>query len=277
MKILLAGEGGQGVQTVAKIISLAAQQSNRKSSYIPSFGVEQRGGVSLAYIQIDDNPIPYPRFEKADIIVAFCNRAIEPIKKYVTNETLFIYDNIAILDTSLESIKNKVKNYVAIPAQKIAQEKYSTKTLNMILLGALANQLKDINFAKIEEEMLKTLADKIAKNPEIKEMNLNALHEGAQLAEGFNPENSPLQGAKSKDLVNSYSDDSKTWTRFPEYCKGCGLCIVRCPVKALQFGKEVGFLGNPLPEVDINKCIACELCAKTCPDGAIKVDQIVKL
>lgn len=272
MRILLAGEGGQGVQTVAKVITQAAQNSGRKSSYIPSFGVEQRGGVSLAYIQIDDHPIPYPRFEKADIVVAFCARAIEPIKKYLADDTLFIYDDTAIADDKLSVIKDKIKNYVAVPAQKLAQEKYSTKVLNMILLGALAAQLKDINFAKIEEAVVKTLGAKL-NDPKIKEMNLAALHEGAQLAESFNPENSPLRGAAVHEIKREYSDDQKTWTRFPEYCKGCGLCIERCPVKALQFSKDVGFLGNPLPIVDIKKCIACKLCQQTCPDGAVKIEK----
>lgn len=272
MKILLAGEGGQGIQTAAKALTLAAQQSGRKASFIPSFGVEQRGGVSLAYIQIADNPIPYPRFEKADIIVAFCNRAIESIKKYLTDETLFIFDHSAINEKALASIKNKIKKYVAVPAQKIVQEKYSTKVLNMILLGALAAQLKDINFAKVEEAVVKTLGSKL-NDPKIKEMNLAALHEGAQMAEDFNPENSPLQGAETKDIQREYSDDQKTWTRFPEYCKGCSLCIIRCPVKALRFDKEVGFLGNPLPIVDINKCISCGLCEQTCPDGAIRLEK----
>lgn len=273
MKILLAGEGGQGIQTVAKILTQAAQQSARQTSFIPSFGVEQRGGVSLAYIQIDDKPIPYPRFEKADIVVTFCARAIDSIRKYLSDDALFIYDDTAIADDKLGVIKEKIKKYVAVPAQKVAQEKYSTKVLNIILLGALSTQLKEINFAKIEEAMFETLTDKIAKDPNIKELNLNALHEGAQLAESFNQENSPLQGAESKDLVNSYTDDTKTWTRFPEYCKGCGLCIARCPVKALQFSKDVGFLGNPLPIIDLDKCIACGLCQKTCPDGAIKVEK----
>lgn len=272
MRILLAGEGGQGVQTVAKALTLAAQQSNRQSSYIPSFGVEQRGGVSLAYIQLDDKPIPYPRFEKADIVVAFCNRSIESIKKYLKDDTLLIYDNSAISDNFLAPIKEKVTKYVAVPAQKIAQEKYSTKVLNMIFLGALAAQLKDINFAKVEEAVLETLGEKL-NDPKIKEMNLAALHEGAQIAEDFNPEAVALEGATPRDIQKEYSDDKKTWTRFPEYCKGCSLCIVRCPVQALKFDKEVGFLGNPLPIVDIQKCIACGLCEKTCPDGAIKLEK----
>ncbi|HKM40747.1 MAG: 4Fe-4S binding protein [Patescibacteria group bacterium] len=28
------------------------------------------------------------------------------------------------------------------------------------------------------------------------------------------------------------------------------------------------------PEVDINKCVACNMCAKICPDGAIQMKKI---
>jgi 2-oxoglutarate ferredoxin oxidoreductase subunit gamma len=273
MKILLAGEGGQGVQTVAKVITLAAQKSGKSSSYIPSFGVEQRGGVSLAYIQLDNQPVPYPRFEKSDILVVFCKRAIEPTKKFISDETLYIFDNSAIADEALEPIKSKVKKYIAVPAQKVAREKYSTKILNMVFLGVLANQLKEIGFQKVEDAVLKTLAEKIAKDPKIKDMNLNALHEGGQIADSFDPAKTLFKGASIKEPQREFSDAKKTWTRYPEYCKGCNLCIIRCPVKALSLSDEVGFLGNPMPKVDINKCIACSMCEKTCPDGAIRVEK----
>lgn len=49
VKIALAGEGGQGVQSVAGIMVEAANDSGREALYIPNFGVEQRGGVSVAY------------------------------------------------------------------------------------------------------------------------------------------------------------------------------------------------------------------------------------
>ena len=273
IRILLAGEGGQGVQTVAKVLTIAAQNSGRKTSYIPSFGVEQRGGVSLAYIQISQEDIPYPRFTKADIVVAFCNRAISVVKSFISDDTLLVYDNTAIADTYLDPIKSIVKKYLAIPAQHLAQEKYATKVLNMIILGALSTQLKEISFQKLEDALVSTLGEKIAADPKIKEMNFGALQEGINSAEAFDQSKSNLIGAETQKIEQEFSDDKKTWTRFPEYCKGCSLCIVRCPVHALQFSKEVGFLGNPLPVVDINKCIACGMCEKTCPDGAIKVDK----
>ncbi|PIU02197.1 ketoisovalerate oxidoreductase, partial [Candidatus Shapirobacteria bacterium CG09_land_8_20_14_0_10_49_15] len=56
MKIIFAGEGGQGVQVIAEILAKAAFWDGQPSLYIPNFGVEQRGGVSLAFVVIDQTP-----------------------------------------------------------------------------------------------------------------------------------------------------------------------------------------------------------------------------
>ena len=37
-KIILAGEGGQGVQSVAEIIAESANEEGREALYIPNFG-----------------------------------------------------------------------------------------------------------------------------------------------------------------------------------------------------------------------------------------------
>ena len=68
-KIVLAGEGGQGVQSIAKILVEAGYEANKEVLYIPNFGVEQRGGVSIAFCQIADERIGEPRYSKGDIII----------------------------------------------------------------------------------------------------------------------------------------------------------------------------------------------------------------
>lgn len=272
-KIILAGEGGQGVQTIAKIIAQAAQKSNKYSSYLPSFGVEQRGGVSLAFLQISSRKISYPRFAKADIVVAFCNRAINALGNFISENSLFIYDNSAIANKSLEKIKEKIKNYLAIPAQNLGREKFTTKVANVILLGSIAAHLKEINYPEFENAILEEFADKISKKPDIKDLNLGALKAGLDLAEKFDKEKQPFEGATPPEIRTTFSKENISWSRFPEYCKGCGLCLVKCPVQALKFSNDAGFLGNPLPEVDIEKCLGCGKCQQICPEGAIKVEK----
>ena len=62
---------------------------------------------------------------------------------------------------------------------------------------------------------------------------------------------------------------------FLEYCKGCGLCIEKCPTKTLAFSKELGLYGTPAvePGHGEKECTACGICETVCPDCAIKVEK----
>lgn len=60
---------------------------------------------------------------------------------------------------------------------------------------------------------------------------------------------------------------------FPELCKGCGLCIEKCPVKAIAFSKsKLGYLSTPTVEINNKKCISCGICELYCPESAILVN-----
>lgn len=61
---------------------------------------------------------------------------------------------------------------------------------------------------------------------------------------------------------------------FQGLCKGCGLCILKCPQKAIRFSKkELGVYSTPTVEIDLEKCNLCGICQVTCPDFAINVKK----
>jgi len=72
--------------------------------------------------------------------------------------------------------------------------------------------------------------------------------------------------SKTQELKKS------NFTLFPGLCKGCGLCIEKCPVKCLKWSKVLGVYGTPVVEAD-DKCIACGICQEVCPDCAINVEK----
>ncbi len=96
IKIAIAGEGGQGVQSIAEILAEAANEEGKNALYIPNFGVEQRGGVSIAFVQVSDGAIGAPKFQKADILIPVSPRAVDRTQMYAGKETVYIYDNSLI-------------------------------------------------------------------------------------------------------------------------------------------------------------------------------------
>lgn len=84
---------------------------------------------------------------------------------------------------------------------------------------------------------------------------------------------------KSLEQVNSskthgYYVSRGRITVYIKNCKGCGLCIVKCPNKSLRWSEYLGLYGTPAVEVDWQTCILCGQCALICPDSAVIVEYI---
>ena len=57
-----------------------------------------------------------------------------------------------------------------------------------------------------------------------------------------------------------------------DWCKGCGICIERCPVNALEESDKLNKKGIRPPKLkENNECNFCRLCELLCPDLAITV------
>ena len=64
------------------------------------------------------------------------------------------------------------------------------------------------------------------------------------------------------------------FTISPQLCKGCGLCLEKCPSQVIDWSKETGAYGTPMVEAKrIERCTACNICAMVCPDAAIDIEK----
>lgn len=268
-KILFAGEGGQGIQTIAEALALAASNQGFKATYIPSFGVEQRGTPSVAYVILGDSEILYPRFEIADVSVVLSDRAIDKIAGNLSLNTEIIFDSSTIDSKSFKNISQKL---FALPATKYAKEKFNIKSYNVIMFGALIKHLElDKKYAW--ESISTILAHKFT-DKSIEKINNEAFDYGSEIIFENRDFSEPIY--KPRLGANIYKSHGKIATILPKYCKGCLICVLKCPVHALRAGEYLGVFSTPVPEIDLEKCIACGNCRKFCPDGAIGVDKINK-
>ena len=265
----IAGEGGQGVQTITEIFCKTLFEAGYEISFIPYFGVEQRGSPSISYVAISNEKIHHPKFETADFMIILQKRAIEKISSYSTLSTKYLFDSSQIDKSDLPELCNTV---YAIPATSIAKDKFTQKSANLIILGAMAkllnldkNILWSCTFQKLKNKF---------KSKEIAQSNKNALFYGYD----YILENKHFSQASftpSKE-IKIFKNDSKVGSIDPKLCKGCGICLVKCPVAAIKWSNELGISSTPVPKIDLSRCIGCGNCLNFCPDGAIGVRKKIK-
>lgn len=64
------------------------------------------------------------------------------------------------------------------------------------------------------------------------------------------------------------------WTVYLGLCKGCLMCVEKCPFGAISvFEEDLGVYDTSSVEVDPQKCTLCLLCEQICPDCALKVEK----
>lgn len=180
IRIALAGEGGQGVQSIAEIMAEAAYENNQQALYIPNFGLEQRGGVSIAFIQFSETRIGAPKFQKADIVVALSERAVARTKSYSGPETLFVYDSS--FNIAPEDFPKVAKKVIGIPAIETANNVLHPRVFNIIIMGAVIGMSNVVSFEDAKKALEHKLGYKFEKDPALRDLNFKALEMGREMA-----------------------------------------------------------------------------------------------
>jgi 2-oxoglutarate ferredoxin oxidoreductase subunit gamma len=144
IRIALAGEGGQGVQSIAEILAEAAYNERKHTIYIPNFGLEQRGGVSIAFIQFSERRIGAPKFEKADVVIALSDRAVPRTATYSDPDTLFVYD--ASIEAPPEAFPPVYKRLLPISALEIAKTSLHPRVFNIVIMGVVIALTQAVSF-----------------------------------------------------------------------------------------------------------------------------------
>jgi 2-oxoglutarate ferredoxin oxidoreductase subunit gamma len=262
---VIAGEGGQGIQTAAKILTDALFLSGFEVASVPSFGVEQRGTPSVNFISMSKNLIRQPIFNVADYVIVLQTRALAAVERYISPNTKVIFDSSTI---DAKDLPKTAIHVFGVPATKIASEKFNPKSFNLIIVGVVSRIIGIADTKIVWKSIEKNLGKKF-KTDEIRNQNKDAFIFGWDAV--FEKDNFTLATYKPKTRSVFFRGHGKSGELVPSRCKGCGICIEKCPVAALSFSEDLGVFATPVPKVDLEKCIACGNCRNFCPDGAISV------
>lgn len=181
--IILSGVGGQGVLSVAAVISVAAMKDGYTLRQSEVHGMAQRGGAVLAHMRISKTSIASDLIPKGSADVVLSMEPMESLRyvDYLKPEGRLItaaapYENIPDYP-DLGNIHNKIKNLkssLIIDAKALAKEAGTMKAVNMVMVGALSMELdiKKESIVKAIKEIFSNKSEKII------EANLRAFELG---------------------------------------------------------------------------------------------------
>ena len=141
-KIILSGDGGQGIQTLSYLICNTAFKNNLEVSHIPNYGLEQKGGVSMAYIKISDEKINYPKFSKPDFLLVMSDQARERTADYNQH-------GVEVID---------IKDYIDF----FKENNVEPHSRNVFFLSKISSMLEEKGIIK-KQEIFEALEQKLSK------------------------------------------------------------------------------------------------------------------
>lgn len=172
-KTVFSGFGGQGVLMMGYVLAVSAMKDGKHVTYLPSYGAEVRGGTANCTVVVSDEEIFSPVASSPDYAVIMNQPSL------VKYEGTIREGGVIILNSSLIDVlptRTDVE-VVKVPANDIAKELGSDRTINMIMLGAFVSKTHATSLDSVMNGLTEIVK---GKNPSVMELNRKGLDRGAE-------------------------------------------------------------------------------------------------
>ncbi len=154
--IIIAGFGGQGIQSAGMLIAYAGMLENKNVSWLPSYGPEMRGGTSNCHVIVSDDPVGSPILNSSTVLIVMNGPSLEKFEGMVVQGGLVISDS-ALVNRVPE---RKDVEFIGIPATKMASDMGNLTFSNIIILGKLLQKTGVVSVESFEKALKKVLPEK---------------------------------------------------------------------------------------------------------------------
>ena len=176
-RTVFSGFGGQGVLMMGYVLATAAMRDGMNVTYLHTYGAEVRGGTANCTVVISDEEIFSPVASTLDYAVIMNKPSL--VKYEATVEeggAIFLNSDLVETTPSRDDV-----DVIKVPANEIAKELGSDRTINMIMLGALVGKTG----ITTQDSLLNGLAEIIkAKNASMMELNRKGMDRGVEYGLG---------------------------------------------------------------------------------------------
>lgn len=142
IKTIFSGFGGQGVLSMGFTLANAAMLEGKYVTYLPSYGVEVRGGTANCTVVVSDEEIASPVASEPEFVVAMNQPSFARFQSVLTAGGL-ICVNSSIVNTT--SARGDIEIFT-VPTSELADKMGTIKVANMIMLGAFLRASNIVSF-----------------------------------------------------------------------------------------------------------------------------------
>lgn len=172
IKTIFAGFGGQGVLSMGRNLAQTAMEEGKYVTYLPSYGVEVRGGTANCTVAISDEEIASPVASAPEFIVVMNNPSMIRFQNQIqSGGVLFINSSLV----AAEVLRGDI-DIARVPASEIADKMGSPRSANMVMLGAFTRKSNLVSI----DALIAGLSSILKKN--LVAINKKALLAGYKLA-----------------------------------------------------------------------------------------------
>jgi len=173
-KIVMAGFGGQGIMVMGRLLAYAAMEEGKNVSWIPSYGVEQRGGTANCSVVVADEIIAAPIVAEPAYAIIMNRPSLDKFEPKMAKDGILIV-NTSIVD---RDVQRQDVDVLSLACNDIALELGDVRYANMVALGAFCKKTGIIKLETLKESLKKVLS---ARRQNLVEINQKALEKGYEL------------------------------------------------------------------------------------------------
>ncbi|MCX7677811.1 MAG: 2-oxoacid:acceptor oxidoreductase family protein [Spirochaetes bacterium] len=183
---IMAGFGGQGIQTISLLVAVAAINKGLEVTYLPSYGVEKRGGRTNVIMVISDEEIGAPIINHPQCVIALDSIALTSYQESIIEGGTLLYNSSLI---QCAQVTRKDITAIPLACNEEALHVGNAKLANMVALGGYIALIDFVNLNDIISSMDEVIPNHLKKHiPSY----ITSIQRGMEITSAFLKKNNPM-------------------------------------------------------------------------------------
>ncbi len=151
-RLIFSGFGGQGLITAGKLLVACAMSEGKHVTYFPSYGSAVRGGTANCQMVVSDEPILSPVVERATVLLMMNGPSMQKFLPRLEPGGLMVLNTSMVEAPQADGVR-----VLGVRATEIAQEIGTVQVANVVMLSALNQITRMVEFKTLHEGLVTAL------------------------------------------------------------------------------------------------------------------------